>query len=245
LITLKRETHENNKIIEEISEGLPSEDYLDSNNSSPDFGPLKIIVGLFLVIIIVSWMIPYYYIKDNPHPKYIPTIDEVYSPTDIEYKNITINSYYDYVLFIDTTSPEIKNVADRIVSLACDYSENYIVCHTKALYYFVRNNLNYVRDPTAFEYVKTPLENLNNLGGDCDDASVLLASLLGSIGVRTRLVFIPGHVYVEAFIPEASYKYKVSKSQNWVALDATCINCEFGRIPLSNMNSDKNYINVN
>jgi hypothetical protein len=241
---LKHEDLEHQKIAEEIvsKSSIEIEKQKDSVFLS---GPLKLILGLFLVIIILSWMVPHYYIKDNPHPKYIPTINEVYSPMEIERNNITISSYYDYVLFIDTRNPEVKAVADKISSLACDYSENYIVCHTKAIFYFVRDNMNYVRDPIAFEYVKTPLESLNNLGGDCDDASVLLASLLGSIGVKTRLVFIPGHVYVEAYLPEASIKYKTYKNQDWVALDATCNNCEFGQIPYSSRNLDRFYVNAN
>ena len=233
----KEDSDIHNEMVDEAISG--------KNSSNLISGPLKIILGLFLAIIIVLWLVPYYYIKDNPHPKYIPEIEEVYSEIhSINRTNVTISSTNQYLLFVDSTNPDVKAVADKISSMACDYSENYIICQSKALYYFVRDNFNYVKDPASFEYVKGPLESLNNLGGDCDDASVLLASMLGSIGIKTRLVFVPNHVYVEAYLPEASVKYKVYKNQDWVAMDATCKNCEFGDIPLSDRNADKRYLSA-
>lgn len=207
-------------------------------------GPLKLILGLFLVLIIVLWMIPHYYLKDNPYPKYIPRIDEVYVPIAINKTNYSVVSYDQYLQFVDYINPTVKGVADRVSSMACDASENYIVCQAKALYLFVRDDFSYVQDPDAFEYIKTPIESLNNLGGDCDDASVLLASLLGSIGIRTRLVFMYEHVYVEAYLPEASSRYKAYKSQDWVAMDATCKTCDFGKVPLSDTKAEKKYLIV-
>lgn len=221
------------------------EDAVSSNESPRRIpGPIKIILGIFLLLIIILWLVPYYYVKDNPHPKYIPTIDEVYSPVEVERNNISISSRDKYLLFVDPLNPIVKGVADRISSLSCEYSENYAVCQSKAIYSFVKDNFDYVRDPNSYEYVKTPIESLNNLGGDCDDASVLLASLLGSIGIKTRLVFIPRHVYVEAYLPEASIKYKSYKKQDWVAMDPTCKNCEFGEIPLSDINAEKIYLSA-
>jgi len=207
-------------------------------------GPIKFILGLFLVILMILIVVPHYYVKDNPHPNSIPEISEVYTPVAVNRSNISISSRDQYLLFIDARDKDIKGVADRVSSLACDYSENYIMCQTKALYLFVRDNFDYVRDPSSFEYVKTPIESLNNLGGDCDDASVLLSSLLGSIGVKTRLVFVPNHVYVEAYLPEASSKYKSYKKQDWVAMDPTCKNCDFGEIPISDIKADKTYLSA-
>jgi len=70
--------------------------------------------------------------------------------------------------------------------------------------------------------------------------NVLLASLLDAIGVQTRLVFIPNHVYVQAYLPEALKKYKFE--EDWVNLDATCFNCEFGQITYSVSQSEKKYL---
>lgn len=236
---------------ESINETVDENNYGKKNRRMLS-GPVKIIIGLFVAIVIILWMIPYYYVKENPHPKYIPEIDEVFEAfsgdgdanqnTDVDLPRINLKQ--DYRHYVDYRNPQVKAVADRISSKSCVYSKYYIVCQSKALYLFVRDKFDYIRDPSSFEYVKTPLESLRNLGGDCDDASVLLASLLGSIGIRTRLVFIPGHVYVEAYLPEASVKYKAYRSQDWVALDATCKNCYFGRITLKDAKADKQYVEV-
>ena len=217
-------------------------------------GPIKIIISLFILILLILWLIPYYAIKDNPSPEYIPEIKEIYQQIDFNKYNNTlplINSFEEYALYVDSRNKIVKNVADKISSLACDYSENYIICQSKTIFNFVRDKFNYVQDPNSFEYVKSPIESLNNLGGDCDDASVLLASLLGSIGIRTRLVFVPNHVYVEAYLPEASFRYKAYKKQDWVALDSTCKNCKFGEVPIKYLDKNlkkqklkKIYVNV-
>jgi hypothetical protein len=55
---------------------------------------------------------------------------------------------------------------------------------------------------------------------------------------------VPNHVYVEAYIPEAISSYKAYSKQNWVALDATCKNCDFGSVPLSTTKAAKDYYDV-
>lgn len=59
---------------------------------------------------------------------------------------------------------------------------------------WVKQAITYVNDPEGVEYVTSPLryiEKYNNnepLYGDCDCHSLLLASMLGSLGFITRLV---------------------------------------------------------
>jgi transglutaminase-like putative cysteine protease len=52
----------------------------------------------------------------------------------------------------------------------------------RALWYFVKNNIRYVRDIKDVETVHTPEQILRQESGDCDDKSLLLAALLESIG---------------------------------------------------------------
>lgn len=84
------------------------------------------------------------------------------------------------------------------------------------LHAFVRDKIRYVRDINNVETLHTP-EKILELGqGDCDDKSVLLASLLESIGHPTRFVaigFAPDHydhVFVETKI-----------GNNWIACETT------------------------
>lgn len=71
---------------------------------------------------------------------------------------------------------------------------------------YVRDHVRYVRDIRGIETVHDPDTLLSLMAGDCDDKSILLASLLESIGHRTRFVAIsyaPGvfsHVWVQDYI---------------------------------------------
>lgn len=87
----------------------------------------------------------------------------------------------------------------------------------EALFNFVRDHIRYTRDVYGVETLATPDKTLAMRVGDCDDMTVLLATLLESIGYPTRFV-IEGyqdgagweHVYLETCL-----------RGQWVALDAT------------------------
>jgi len=196
-------------------------------------GPLKIMVGLFLLLLIVVWVFPHYGLKQNPEPNYLPSLEEI-EVEGIKITGVNSTDIRDFVI----VNREIKQVADKIVRLSCE--ETHKVCNAKAIFYFVRDRFNYVNDPLAFEYYKTPQESLVSTNGDCDDASILLSSLLRAVGLRTRMVFVPGHVYVQVRIPEAISSYK--DDEDWINLDATCSGCEFGEVHYSYSESNKKYI---
>jgi hypothetical protein len=50
--------------------------------------------------------------------------------------------------------------------------------------------------PHAVDTIHYPRQTLETLGGDCDDTSVLLAALLGNVGIATKIVDVPGHIFV-------------------------------------------------
>jgi len=68
---------------------------------------------------------------------------------------------------------------------------------------FVKRAVHYVPDVSGVETVQTADYTLRNRAGDCDDQSVLLASLLESVGQHTRFVAVGfeqgqfSHVYVQ------------------------------------------------
>lgn len=202
-------------------------------------GPLKYVAGIFLLLIIVLMSVPYYGIRMNPSPSYIPTIDEVV-PSDIEIvkNNYSVADRRNFLLFVEPNDPVVKQTADSIALKACNSNER--VCFAKAMFYFVRDNVDYVSDPRAYEYVKSARESLAVPGGDCDDSSVQLINLLEAVGIKTRFVFIPRHVYVEAWLPEAINRYKID--DDWVALDPTCDDCSFGELPYQNINKRRSYL---
>ncbi len=51
-------------------------------------------------------------------------------------------------------------------------------------------------DVGAVDYLRFPRETLSALAGDCDDISVLAATLLESVGVPTAFITTPGHIFL-------------------------------------------------
>lgn len=89
----------------------------------------------------------------------------------------------------------------------------------RALFNFVQQNVRYTKDPYQVETLHTARRMLELRAGDCDDMTILLASLLGSIGHPVRLVIVGpdpsqprhfSHIYLEAFC-----------KGSWIPLDAT------------------------
>jgi len=104
------------------------------------------------------------------------------------------------------TSLSVRNLA---VGLTGQLRAKDWLNELKILHRFVRDKIRYVRDIKGVETVQTPDVTLSIGSGDCDDKSVLLASLLESIGHPTRFVavgFEPDdfvHVLVETRIGTA------------------------------------------
>jgi transglutaminase-like putative cysteine protease len=86
-----------------------------------------------------------------------------------------------------------------------------------ALYEYVRDCIRYVKDIAGVETLATPDKTLAMQVGDCDDQTVLLATMLEAVGYPTRFVVAgynePGifeHVYLEALVCD-----------EWLAMDPT------------------------
>lgn len=76
----------------------------------------------------------------------------------------------------------------------------------RAIQQWVQDNIRYTRDIRGVESIQTPVKTLEIRQGDCDDQSVLVASILESLGHKTRFVamgFQPdkfSHVFTQARI---------------------------------------------
>lgn len=121
------------------------------------------------------------------------------------------------------TSLPIRQAAISVIWLQPPQNAYAEAC---ALFEWVRDSVRYVRDIVDVETLSTPDKTLEQLIGDCDDQSVLLAALLESVGYPTRFVVagysIPGHfdhVYLE-----------VNVDGEWIACDPT-VNEAFGWAP--------------
>jgi transglutaminase-like putative cysteine protease len=84
-------------------------------------------------------------------------------------------------------SPAVRVTAQTLVK---DCPSRDTVCQVRTLHAFVRDNIKYLPDVRDVETIQTPDYTLRLASGDCDDQSVLLASLLESIGKQTRFLAI-------------------------------------------------------
>lgn len=89
---------------------------------------------------------------------------------------------------------EIRRAAERIVAgvVGNDRTDAF----TDRVLQFVKDRVQYMRDPLAWEYVKTPnimLEQIRSSGyasGDCDDHVLLMNTILDTLGIRTAFVAV-------------------------------------------------------
>lgn len=219
----------------ELQDEILQESIMDTEEKKQSLGPLKYIIGGFIVLIFITMIIPSYLIKPNPEPTTVMSIDEL-KIDEIDKSIIYLRpNSTDIRSYGNMINPIVKSSATKIVTSSCDSSN---ICYAKALFYFVQDNLNYVNERD--EYFQTPIEALYTQGGDCDDHVILLSSMMQSIGIPTRFVRIPRHVYIQIYVKDAPSKYQ--QEDGWINLDPTCKNCEFGKIPYENEKKEKVYV---
>lgn len=101
-------------------------------------------------------------------------------------------------------SPKIRALACNIIRQAGIREKDY-VAEALAIGNWVKNNIRYVKDVYGQETLSYPEEVAFNMqAGDCDDQSILLAALLGSVGIPSRFKTMGltpvqySHVYLQA-----------------------------------------------
>lgn len=122
-------------------------------------------------------------------------------------------NYMNYLNRIDYRDPELNIVAIRTVK-GCEDDD---LRKTEALLSFVSNEIHYVSDPNdGLEHARDPIITMIAGGGDCEDQTLLLCSLLESVGVRTYIVFTDEHVFALVRFPR---KYPDLKTAAHVYID--------------------------
>jgi len=109
-------------------------------------------------------------------------------------------------------NPAIRQAATTVAFLQPEKDHR---AEAEAIFNEVRDGIRYMRDVHGVETLQEPQITLAVRYGDCDDQTVLLASMLESVGIATRFV-VAGyrdqnyeHVYLQAWLGE------------WVNMDAT------------------------
>lgn len=110
---------------------------------------------------------------------------------------------------IRSPDQKIRETAVDIIGTTSGY-----VDQVRLIQRWVQNHITYVRDPVDVELVQTPEYTLQKHAGDCDDQSVLTASLLQAIGHPVQFIAVGlngapfSHVLVRTLI-----------GQNWVGVE--------------------------
>ena len=83
--------------------------------------------------------------------------------------------------------PVIRTLAVRLVN---QLPQKDYVNELRALHRFVRDNVRYTRDVRGVETLQYPEITVKERAGDCDDKSILFASLAESLNFPTRFVAV-------------------------------------------------------
>jgi len=136
-------------------------------------------------------------------------------PADTEVPIYDQTSYYNGGIY-DTTPPPVA-VTPAVVQKAEPYISEIVFedlnlrtlaativsgcpsgdkeCQINKLYRYVIENYNYYSDPRNIEFIQSPYETMKVKGGDCEDLTILLSSLLENLGVKTYMVLTEDHAY--------------------------------------------------
>ena len=105
---------------------------------------------------------------------------------------LVAGNYMGYLSRIDYRDEQINILAIQTVADANDDE----LKKTESILDFVSNEIFYVSDPAdGIEYARKPIITLLAGGGDCEDQTLLLCSMLESVGVTTYIAFTDDHVF--------------------------------------------------
>ena len=148
------------------------------------------------------------------------------------YKAIDRNDVDDYSYYVTHAADDEYLSALANVFKETGEKENLSELETINLAVSFVQNLKYVPDDlgTGYdEYPKFPLETLYDEGGDCEDSSILLASLLRELGYGTVLVLFDDHMGVGAIASEpANFKYE---GNHYHYIETTSPGWSIGQLP--------------
>ena len=103
-----------------------------------------------------------------------------------------VEPYIEKVVFNDS---ELHLYAYGLIN---DFESSSRECRINALYRDILMNYTCTPAPLDNRTLQTPLETIQKRGGSCEDLSILLCSLLNTIGISSSLVFTNDHVYALA-----------------------------------------------
>jgi transglutaminase-like putative cysteine protease len=146
---------------------------------------------------------------------------------------------YAMASFVTSSDQVVETLADKLKILA--EGENFDESATvNFILRFVQENVNYVWDnesKNCTEYWRYPIETLVEKKGDCEDSSVLFASIMDALEYNTVLLFYiveedVGHLAVGIHLKGESYgEYVIYDSKKYHYCETTSYGFNIGEIP--------------
>lgn len=155
--------------------------------------------------------------------------NDTYDPPQQEVQNIKTNPEHT-VRPEDQIAEKIKVAMDSDSSITRNYALSLIdkkhggqrnTAQLCDMWEKVYKDWTYVSDPRGFEYFSSASNTIQiGLKGDCDDFAILIASLVESIGGKSRIILAQGvqgggHAYAEVYIGDNEEIFK--KNAQYVA----------------------------
>jgi len=158
---------------------------------------IVMIVGVLSVLILISSAIMLW--SGNQQLGEINNTDEKLLKTNLKNTN-SISRTFDpeiiksepYLKEIILEDEDLRTLSASIVKDCPSGNKN---CYVNAIYRYVVENYNYYNDPRTHEYIQPVTSTINIGGGDCEDLTILLNSLLENLGIKTYLVLADNHAY--------------------------------------------------
>ncbi len=97
--------------------------------------------------------------------------------------------------YLDKIILEDINLRSKAIAITQNCSSGSKECYINEVYRHVVKNYDYYADPRNDEFIQSPFETIQLGGGDCEDLTILLSSLLENIGIETYLVLTEDHAY--------------------------------------------------
>ncbi|MDZ7814883.1 MAG: hypothetical protein U5N86_02430 [Planctomycetota bacterium] len=91
--------------------------------------------------------------------------------------------------------------------------------------YFARQGIKYLNSTLSFESaqrIRPPAEVIRTKSGNCIELTLLFASCLEAVGLRTHIVLIPNHAFLAVSTKNSNYD-SLSLDKDLLFLECTCI----------------------
>ena len=161
-------------------------------------------------------------IKDNDYEKYARVSRDHYG----------VNNYIGYA-----TEPSDDEYIKELTNIFVEKAKNagYKELGTAQLMASFVQGFEYTDDmvTTGYpEYPKFPVETLYDMHGDCEDTSILLASMLHEMGYKTALIEFYDHIGVGiAGLPMPSGDYYIFEDEKYYYIETTSMHWPIGTVP--------------